>query len=190
MEREEYELFERLPGGSSNWRGLVKGLESARVTLWLLADEIGRECFATKSDSRQVVLARTPWSGARRLFQVGYDGGLAGNARFLHSHGYDVTSARGNRVAQFVLCMHPPYDLFVIDASGPEKARLEMIDWLHMAYPDTQVLLLKPPLAFEQPSDGVSRKDSEQFGLAESAIAQPIVPVNEAQGFSSEEWFI
>lgn len=167
MDREEYELFERLPSGSSNWRGLVKGLESARVRLWLLADEIGRQCFATRSGSRQVVLSRTPWPGARRLFQVGYGDGLAGSARFLHSHGYDVTSACGNRVAQFVLCMHPPYDFFVIDYSGPERARLEMIDWLRKTYPNTQILLLKPPLAndYEQPTDSVPERGDDQSGL-------------------------
>lgn len=35
MDRHEYELFEYRPDGSLNWRGLVRGLENAPVTVWL-----------------------------------------------------------------------------------------------------------------------------------------------------------
>jgi hypothetical protein len=112
LDRDEYELFERRTDGSLNWRGLVRGLDTARVTLWLLAGEIGRECFAMDCRTSEIRLARAPVPGAKRVFQVAYSEALAIRAHLLHRDGYDVTSALGNQVAKFVLSMRPPYDLF------------------------------------------------------------------------------
>jgi hypothetical protein len=117
------------------------------VTLWLLADEIGRDCFAMNSSSRQIVLGRTPLPRAKHLFQIGYGDGLMGNAQLLRRYGYDVTSACGNRAAQFVLCMRAPYDLFVIDHSSAERERLEMEGWISAWYPSTRLVVLRQPLA-------------------------------------------
>jgi len=72
MDQNDYELFECRTDGCLNWRGLVRGLESARVTVWLLADGIGRKCYAMDSVSRTIVLARTPLERAKRVFHIGY----------------------------------------------------------------------------------------------------------------------
>lgn len=141
----EYELFEYRADGSSSWRGVVHGLESARVAIWLLADEIGRECFATDPATKEIVLARTPFPGAKRIFQIAYGNALSSRAHLLYRHGYDATSAGGNERAKHVLCMHSPCDLFVIGDAAPEQVRLEMVRWLRVNYPGTRILALNPP---------------------------------------------
>lgn len=164
---DEYELFEQLPTHTLSWRGLARSLESARVAVWLLADEMGQECFAIDSATGDLVLARTPLQGATRAFHVAYDRELARNAHLLHQDGYDVTSACGNRIAQYVLAMRPPYELFVIDQSGPELARLEMTQWLRANYPNAK-FLNQPP--FQRMPRTVGRKPSAWLPLA-SAVA-------------------
>jgi hypothetical protein len=59
MER-EYELFERRPDGSLNWRGVVHGLEHARVRVRLLANETDHECFAMYTPAREIVIRVDP----------------------------------------------------------------------------------------------------------------------------------
>jgi hypothetical protein len=59
MER-EYELFERRSNGVLNWRGVVYGLTAARTQTRLLAIETDNECFALRSDDRQIVVLATP----------------------------------------------------------------------------------------------------------------------------------
>jgi hypothetical protein len=145
MDRHEYEVFEHLPDGSLNWRGLVRGLQGARVTVWLLADQTGNECFAMDSTVSEIVLARTPLPGAKRIFQVAYrKAHLPVRAHLLRRDGYDVTSVSGNGAAQFVLRTRPPYDLFIIGDAAPEPVRLEMEQWLRANYPDTRIFALNP----------------------------------------------
>jgi len=138
----EYELFEYRTDGSSSWRGVVRGLEGARVAIWLLADEIGRECVARDAMTKEIVLARAPLPGAKRIFQIAYGDALSSRAHLLHRHGYDATSAAGNERAKHLLSMHSPYDLFVIGHAAPEQVRLEMVRWLRLNYPGTQILAL------------------------------------------------
>lgn len=146
MDREEYELFEYRPDGSLSWRGLVRGLESARVTVWLLADEIGRECFAMDSTTREIVLARAPQHDGKRVFHVGYgENTLTERAHRLQLSGCDVTSVLGNQVAMFVLCMHPPYDLFIIEEAESDRLPLEMMHWVRANYPGIQIIAPQPP---------------------------------------------
>ncbi|HTW75851.1 MAG TPA: hypothetical protein VMD56_13120 [Steroidobacteraceae bacterium] len=142
MDRDEYELFERRPDGSSNWRGLVRGLASARASVWLLANELERECFAVDPATKQIVLARTPLQGARRIFQVAYGNALAGRARLLRRDGYDVTSALGNQRARFVLAMRPHHDLFVLGSAAAQPVRSEMACWLRQNYPNIRIVAL------------------------------------------------
>jgi hypothetical protein len=62
MDREEYELFERRTDGSLNWRGVVHGLEHARVRVHLLANETDHECFAMHTPTREIVVRIDPVS--------------------------------------------------------------------------------------------------------------------------------
>ena len=60
MDREEYELFERRPDGSLNWRGVVRGFEDARVRVCLLATETDHECFAMSTPDKEIVVRMNP----------------------------------------------------------------------------------------------------------------------------------
>lgn len=72
----EYELFERRPDGSLNWRGVVHGREQARVRVHLLAIETDHECFAMYTPTREIVWrteadATEPRSPEKRMVQIG-----------------------------------------------------------------------------------------------------------------------
>jgi hypothetical protein len=144
VNREEYELFEHLPDRSLNWRGIVRGLGSAQATVWLLADETGNDCFAMDCTGSEIVLARTPLPGARRIFQVAYTKALALRARLLRHDGYDVTSVSGNEVARFVLYAQasPAYDLFVLGHGASNAVRMQMVTWLRARYPSIRIVAL------------------------------------------------
>jgi len=139
---EEFELFERLPGGALSWRGLVPDLGSALVSVCLLADDTGHECRATDPGTGEVMLSRTPLPGGRRILQIAYSRILATRAHLLCRDGYDVTSVTGNQVAEFVLRTHPAYDLFVVGDAATEGVRLSMVRWLHEHYPATRIVAL------------------------------------------------
>jgi len=59
MER-EYELFERRSDGVLTWRGVVVGLEAARVQARLLSVETDHECFAMHAADKSVVARAMP----------------------------------------------------------------------------------------------------------------------------------
>ena len=59
MER-EYELLERRSDGVLTWRGVVVGLNAARVQTRLLSIETDHECFAVYGPRRQVVARAEP----------------------------------------------------------------------------------------------------------------------------------
>ncbi len=59
MER-EYELFERRPDGLLTWRGVVKGLEQARVQVCLMANATEHECFAMYTPAKDIVVQVIP----------------------------------------------------------------------------------------------------------------------------------
>ena len=142
MDRDEYELFEHRSDGSLGWRGLAYGLRGAWCAVWTLAEEAGSECFATDCTGSKIVLARTPLLGAKSIFQVAYSTALATRAYLLRRDGYDVTSASGNQVAQFVLQARPRYDLFIVGHRAPPPVRIEMIGWLRLHYPNTRIVSL------------------------------------------------
>jgi hypothetical protein len=51
----EYDLFEHMPDGSFQWRGVERGLEQARLKLCVLSCETGNECFAMYVPSEEIV---------------------------------------------------------------------------------------------------------------------------------------
>jgi hypothetical protein len=142
MDRDDYELLEHLSDGSLNWHGLVHGLQSAQIAVWLLADETGNECVAMDSTGSEIVLARTPLPGAKRIFQVAYSKVLPVRAHLLHRGGFEVSSVSGNEVAQFVLHTRPHYDLFLIGNDASLPVRMEMVRWLRASYPDPTIVAL------------------------------------------------
>jgi hypothetical protein len=142
MDRDGYELFEFLPDRSLSWRGYVRGLRGAQARVWKLADEVGTECFAVDPTGTDIVLARTPLRGAKRIFQIAYSTALAARAHLLLRNGYDVTSVSGNQVAQFVLQADPPYDLFVLGHGASQEVRTQMAAWLRSRYPNVRVVAL------------------------------------------------
>ena len=142
MDRDGYELFEFLPDRSLSWRGHVRGLRGAQATVWKLADEAGTECFAVDSTGTDIILARTPLRGAKRIFQIAYSTALATRAHLLLRNGYDVTSVSGNQVAQFVLQGNSAYDLFVLGHGAPQAVRIQMVAWLRSRYPNVRVVAL------------------------------------------------
>jgi hypothetical protein len=162
MESDEYELFERRLDGSLSWRGVVHGLEHARVRVRLLASETDHECFAMYTPTKEIVLrtdpneseellrpspsAPEPLCRGKRLFQIGYDElQLSARGRMLRRLGYAVVSVFGNEAAKAVLRERPQVDLFVIGHAAPEPMRLEMAHWLHTIYPRVGILALNPP---------------------------------------------
>lgn len=58
----EYDIFEQLPDGDVEWRGLVVGLEAARARLGLLAKRSKNEFFAMHTPTHEIV-ARANTSG-------------------------------------------------------------------------------------------------------------------------------
>jgi len=56
----EFDLFERRADGALTYRGLVSGLENARVRVWLLATETEHECYAQRSETREIVARIVP----------------------------------------------------------------------------------------------------------------------------------
>jgi hypothetical protein len=50
----EYDIFEKLPDGSSNWRACVPGQYEAERKLQDLAEHSGNEFFAIEINSRQL----------------------------------------------------------------------------------------------------------------------------------------
>jgi hypothetical protein len=56
----EYELFERRLDGLLNYRGVVRGLDNARVRVCLLANDTDHECFAIDSATHQVIARIIP----------------------------------------------------------------------------------------------------------------------------------
>lgn len=147
----EYELFERRTDGSLTWRGVVQGLEQARVRVRLLANETDHECFAMCMPTKKVVLrvdagATESLSARKRVFQIGYEElDLSARGRMLRRLGYTVVSVFGNDAAKAVLRMRPHVDLFVIGSAAPDPQRLEMAHWLRTTYPDVSILALNPP---------------------------------------------
>jgi len=51
----EYDLFERMPDGSVNWRGFARGLEKIQTRLSDLAIGTANECFAIYTPTHDVV---------------------------------------------------------------------------------------------------------------------------------------
>jgi hypothetical protein len=56
----EYDLFERGPDGEINYRGVVSGLDSARVRVHLMANDTQHECFAKDAATHSVVVRVIP----------------------------------------------------------------------------------------------------------------------------------
>lgn len=50
----EYDLFEKFPDGSVQWRGFVAGLEAARAKLQLLAKQSENEIFAMHAPTKEI----------------------------------------------------------------------------------------------------------------------------------------
>lgn len=141
----EYELYERRADGVLNWRGVVQGLDSARVAVQLLADDTGNECFAVQPGTRQRALIRIPERGGARVFQIGYGPQIHARAAMLHRSGYDVTCAWGNAAALLMLAARPHYDMFVIGDEAAAETRSQMLDWLRQRYDHSSILALNSP---------------------------------------------
>lgn len=145
----EYDLFERRADGTLSYRGVVRGLEDARVRVHLLADDTDHECFAIHSTTQEVVeRVVPPRHDAKKIFQIAYDMNLLDvRASLLRRWGYQVTSVRGNSAAKALLHDAPPYDLFIVGHAAPERTRLEMVHWLRDHYPHVRILALNPAQA-------------------------------------------
>jgi len=143
----DFDLFERRRDGTLNYRGLVHGIEQARVQVRLLATETDHECFAICALTHDIVARILPvTSDSKRLFQIAYDARLLDiRAELLRSWGYHVTSAFGNDEAKRLLQAKPAIDLFLIGHIAPEEVRLEMVHWLRQQYAQAKILALNPP---------------------------------------------
>jgi hypothetical protein len=146
----EYELFERLPDGTVQWRGTTTGLEQARLKLEEFAQETKNEVFAMHLFSQQVVARVNAMDGQqktiRHIFQIAYDGKLLSTrAGVLKAQGYKVISVLGNESAKAVIGHGRAYDLFVVGHAAPLKSRIEMVAWLKARYPKAKILALNPP---------------------------------------------
>jgi hypothetical protein len=146
----EYELFERLPDGAVQWRGVARGLLKARLDLGRLARNTRNEVFAIELLSQQVV-ARVPAIDGqqrtiKRVFQIAYDERLlVTRAGVLRAQGYEVSSVVGNEAAKTVLGSGQDFDLFIVGHAAPQEARIAMVAWLKARYPKTNILALNPP---------------------------------------------
>jgi hypothetical protein len=146
----EYELFERLPDGTVQWRGTTTGLEQARLKLKEFAQETRNELFAMHLFSHQVVARVNAPDGQpktiKHVFQIAYDGRLLSTrAGVLRAQGYKVVSVLGNESAKAVLGHGREYDLFVVGHAAPLESRIEMVAWLKEKYPKAKILALNPP---------------------------------------------
>lgn len=141
-----YEILEIMPDGSTVKRGVVNGLEIAKVALENLARRTANECIAADERTHQIVaqLNLPPTKRKmKRIFQIAYDEEASlGTAELLRSHGYGVISVLSNEAAKVLLSSTQKYDLFIISHAATEKCRGEMVDWLKMHYPGVKVLAL------------------------------------------------
>jgi hypothetical protein len=142
MDCDEFELFQHLPDGSLSWRGVVHSLGAAQMNVWRLAQESLNECFAMDVTRGEIVLARTPLGGVKRIFQIAYSEELAIRGHLLPREDFDVTSVTGNEVAHFVLRSHPAYNLFMIGHAASDPVRSEMAHWLRTHYPEVRIVSL------------------------------------------------
>lgn len=141
----DYDLFERSEGQSWVWRGCVQGLANARRKLHQLAKRTANECSAIDLLTSQVVALANIAHTKRVVFQVAYDEQLlAERSELLKLRGYEVVSVIGNEQAQSVLSPPQPIDLFIVGHNAPEQARVEMVAWLTINYPQTSILALNP----------------------------------------------
>lgn len=163
---QQYELYERRSNGVLNWRGMVNGLDGARVTVQLLTDETDNECFAARVGTSQPVLIRTPAHGGRRVLQIAYGPQIRTRAALLRHQGYDVTSVWGNAAAALMLRARLTYDLFIIGAETEMSTRLEIADQLHRRYPRTSIIMLGP--ADDHGLDGVPCNAGSENSVASS----------------------
>lgn len=171
-----------MPDGSTVKRVVVHGLEFANLALEDLAKRTSNECIAEDAKTHQVVAqANIPPAkrAIKRVFQIAYDeqAGLQ-SAELLRSRGYAVISVLSNEAAKVLLSSIQKYDLFVIGHAGPEKSRIEMVDWLKTHYRDIKVLALNSSQQTLPNADyNSSASDpqswllfvSEQFPMAASA---------------------
>jgi len=51
----EYDLFEKMPDGSVEWKDFVQGLENARLRLARLSERSSNEFFAIHIPTKQIV---------------------------------------------------------------------------------------------------------------------------------------
>ena len=50
----EYDVFERFPDGSVEWRGFVVGLDAARARIQVLAKQSKNELFAIHTPTKKI----------------------------------------------------------------------------------------------------------------------------------------
>lgn len=143
----EFDLFERRTDGTLTYRGVVDGVENARVRVRLLANETDHECFAICANTHEIVVRIVPFTAnSRQIFQIAYDTHLLDiRAQLLRQWGYHVTSVIGNEAAKAVLRERYACDLFLIGHTAPEYVRLDMVHWLRKHYARTNILALNPP---------------------------------------------
>ena len=143
----EFDLFERRTDGTLTYRGVVDGVDNARVRVRLLANETDHECFAICSSTQEIVARIVPFTAnSKHIFQIAYDAHvLEVRAELLRRWGYHVSSVIGNAAAKAVLQEHNRCDLFIIGHAAPEHVRLDMVHWLRKHYARTNILALNPP---------------------------------------------
>jgi hypothetical protein len=146
----EYELFERFPNGTLQWRGVARGLIQARLKLEGFARETRNELFAMDLNQHFVAIRLNATVAQqktiKRLFQIAYDEKLlVMRGEILRAQGYEVTSVIGNETAMTVLGIGEDFDLFVIGHAAPQETRIAMVAWLKARYPKTKIVALNPP---------------------------------------------
>jgi len=62
----EYDLFERMPDGSLNWRGFARGRQKMRARLGKPAIQTTNECFAVHTPTHEVV-GSVEWASGKEL---------------------------------------------------------------------------------------------------------------------------
>ena len=144
-----YEIFEIMPDGSPVKRGVVNGLEIAKVTLENLSRRTANECIAADERTHQIVAQLNLPPAKRkmkRVFQIAYDeqAGLQ-TAELLRSRGYGVISVLSNEAAKVLLASIQKYDLFIIGHAAVERCRSEMAGWLKTHYRNVPILALNAP---------------------------------------------
>jgi hypothetical protein len=149
----EYNIFECLPDGSVQWRGIVVGLRDARAKLEEIARDSQNDHFAMHLPTRDIILrtdllrkeAVTP----KYVCQITYDDNLRlQRANLLRSRGYGVMSIFGNEAAKLLLgTLHANHQFayFMVGHAAPEQTRRDMVDWLRKNYPGVKIIALNPP---------------------------------------------